>query len=79
VSRADKAPTAGFRLLPSHRDPEAFHVEKDEIVRELLRAASKLDPKHGVSVSRVARIKSRVTVVDGRNVTVQQRRLDFAV
>nr|WP_137830900.1 hypothetical protein [Methylobacterium sp. L1A1] len=27
------------RLRPSHRDPEAFHVEKDEIERALRRLA----------------------------------------
>jgi hypothetical protein len=29
------------RLLPSHRDPEAFHVERDAIERALRRLARK--------------------------------------
>ncbi len=29
------------RLLPSRRDPEAFHLEKDEIAHELRRLADK--------------------------------------
>jgi hypothetical protein len=29
------------RLLPSHRDPEAFHLEKDEIAHQLRRLADK--------------------------------------
>lgn len=30
------------RLRPSHRDPEAFHVEKSEIERELRRLARRV-------------------------------------
>ena len=33
------------RLLPSHRDPEAFHVEKDAIARALRRLARGAAPR----------------------------------
>lgn len=29
------------RLSPHHRDPERFHLEKDEVVRALLRLAQR--------------------------------------
>ena len=32
------------RLVPSHRDPEAFHVEKSEIVADLRRLARERRP-----------------------------------
>ena len=32
------------RLLPSHRDPEAFHLEKAEIEHELRRLAAQRAP-----------------------------------
>lgn len=35
------------RLAPSHRDPEAFHVEKDAIARELHRMARGLAVQRG--------------------------------
>jgi predicted transcriptional regulator len=38
-----------IRLAPSHRDPERFHVEKDDLVRELHKLASALrrEKRHG--------------------------------
>lgn len=33
------------RLVPSHRDPEAFHVEKDAIARALRRLARGAAPR----------------------------------
>lgn len=33
------------RLAPSHRDPEAFHVEKSEIVAELRQADREIKGK----------------------------------
>lgn len=35
------------RLLPSHRDPERFHVEKSEIEADLRRLARVLPPAGG--------------------------------
>ncbi len=35
------------RLIPDHRDPEAFHVEKDAIERELRRLAYNVWPAPG--------------------------------
>lgn len=38
----DRLAGAVARLSPSHRDPEAFHVSKSEIVAELRRLARTL-------------------------------------
>ena len=37
------------RLVPSYRDPEAFHIEKDRIERELKRLAriAAREARHG--------------------------------
>ena len=35
------------RLAPSHRDPEAYHVEKSEIVAGLLSLARRMEGRRG--------------------------------
>lgn len=34
-----------IRLLPDRHDPEAFHIEKDEIAHDLRRLAAAMDGK----------------------------------
>lgn len=45
------------RLRPSHRDPEAFHVEKSEIAFELHQLARALDADHARAETREGRLK----------------------
>jgi hypothetical protein len=68
------------RLLPSARDPEAFHVEKDAIAHDLLRLAGDIAPERRSSKAISGRMQTTTQiVVNGRLVTVQQRRHDFAI
>jgi hypothetical protein len=69
------------RLLPLARDPEAFHVEKDAIVHELLRLAGRYAPPRRCETADGQRrpISVRTITINGRLVTVQHKRADFAI
>jgi len=68
-------------LLPLARDPEAFHVEKDAIVHELLRLAGRYaPPRSRETMERQKRpTPVRTITVNGRLVTVQHKRANFSI
>jgi hypothetical protein len=68
------------RILPLARDPEAFHVEKDAIVHELLRLAGRYaPPRRSSNADRVSVRQVRQITINGRLVTVQHKRADFSI
>jgi hypothetical protein len=67
------------RLLPLARDPEAFHVEKDAIAHDLNRLAAGIAPERRSGKSIAGKLQTTQIIVNGRLVTVQQRRHDFAI
>ena len=66
------------RLMPLSSNPEAFHIEKDQVCADLARLARKLDPSR--ERPQTGRIETVEQVrVNGRLVTVQHRRASFRI
>lgn len=75
--------------LPRRNDPERFHIEKDEIARELLSLAVPFEAMsdreqrqaEAVRVTKGQRVQiiTGATVINGKRVTVQRRRMPFAI
>ncbi|RVU17479.1 hypothetical protein [Methylobacterium oryzihabitans] len=66
------------RLAPSHRDPEAFHIEKDALIGDLRRAAREHQLLGAVGKAVAPRpepgtVRLGVVAKDGRLVPVEPR------
>ena len=70
--------------LPRRSDPEQFHVEKDDIAKALLTIANAIEGRSDRSYESYANARRVVVttqseVIGGKRVTVQRRRLPFAI
>lgn len=61
------------KLTPRRRDPERFHIEKDEIAHALRRVADELGARQDLSATR-GRFSAGDVVVAGRRIGAEVRR-----
>lgn len=61
------------KLAPDRRDPEHFHIERDEVRKELRRLAGELDPRRAGNAPR-GRFNAGAVIIEGRLVRAELRR-----